>query len=113
MSSKKNFLPSLMNCRNTLQMQRWVRLWTYSTFSARIKQNSNPYRNYYKQKPNKKTNMRKYNYELEIAASNEKEADVKMEALTILAAKLNAKELEKLGYIVKNDPIKTAMAKKA
>ena len=57
--------------------------------------------------------MKKYNYELEIAASNEKEADVKMEALTILAVKLNAKELEKLGYIVKNDPVKTAMAKKA
>ncbi len=57
--------------------------------------------------------MKKYNYELEIAASNEKEADVKMEALTILAAKLTAKELEKLAYIVKNDPIKTAMAKKA
>jgi hypothetical protein len=57
--------------------------------------------------------MKKYNYELEIAASNQKEADTKMEALTILAAKLTAKELDKLSYIVKNDPIKTAMAKKA
>jgi hypothetical protein len=57
--------------------------------------------------------MKKYNYELEIGASNEKEADIKMEALIILAAKLNAKELDKLAYIVKNDPVKTALAKKA
>jgi hypothetical protein len=57
--------------------------------------------------------MKKYNYELEIAASNEKEADTKMEALTVLASKLSAKELEKLAHVVKNDPVKTALAKKA
>jgi hypothetical protein len=57
--------------------------------------------------------MKKYSYELEISASNEKEADTKIESLTVLAAKLNAKELEKLAYIVKNDPVKTAFAKKA
>lgn len=57
--------------------------------------------------------MKKYTYELEIAASNENEADTKMEALTVLASKLAAKELEKLAHVVKNDPVKTALAKKA
>lgn len=57
--------------------------------------------------------MEKFNYELAIAANNETEADTKMQALTVLAAKLSAKELEKLAHIVKNDPIKTALAKKA
>jgi len=57
--------------------------------------------------------MKKYHYEIEIAASNEKEADTKMQALTTLAAKLSARELEKLAHIVKYDPVKTAMAKKA
>ncbi len=57
--------------------------------------------------------MEKFNYELAIAANNEAEADTKMQALTVLAAKLSAKELEKLAHIVKNDPIKTALAKKA
>lgn len=57
--------------------------------------------------------MKKYNYELEIAASTEQEADTKMKALTVLASKLSAKELEKLAHVVKNDPVKTALAKKA
>jgi hypothetical protein len=57
--------------------------------------------------------MPKYSYDLEIAASTEKEADTKMRALSVLASKLNDKELEKLADIIKNDPIKTALAKKA
>jgi hypothetical protein len=57
--------------------------------------------------------MNKYSYELAITASNESEAETKIKALSVLASKLSAKELEKLAYIVKNDPIKTAMAKKA
>ena len=57
--------------------------------------------------------MSKFSYDLEISASNEQEADTKMQALTTLAAKLTAKELEKLAYIIKNDPVKTAMAKQA
>lgn len=57
--------------------------------------------------------MKKYSYELEIAASNEQEADTKMKAVTVLASKLSAKELEKLAHVVKNDPVKTALAKKA
>ena len=57
--------------------------------------------------------MKKYSYELEIAAPSEKEADTKMEALLVLAAKLSTKELEKLAHIVKNDPVKLALAKNA
>ncbi|MBX3164686.1 MAG: hypothetical protein KF900_09400 [Bacteroidetes bacterium] len=57
--------------------------------------------------------MTKHNYDIAITANNEKEADIKMQALTTLASKLSAKELEKLAHIVKHDPIKTAMAKKA
>lgn len=57
--------------------------------------------------------MEKYKYELAIAASSESEADVKIQALSVLASRLSARELEKLAYIVKNDPVKTALAKKA
>ena len=57
--------------------------------------------------------MRKFNYSITLEASAEAEADTKMKALTTLAAKLSMKELEKLAWIIKNDPIKTALAKKA
>lgn len=57
--------------------------------------------------------MTKFGYNFTIEAPNEKEADTKMKALTVLASRLNAKELEKLAHIVKNDPVKTAMAKSA
>ena len=56
--------------------------------------------------------MKDYNYNIRISALLEKEATDKMTALTILAANLTAKELIKLAHIVKNDPIKTALAKK-
>jgi hypothetical protein len=55
--------------------------------------------------------MKQYNYDLTLQAGNENEADTKMAALTILASKLTAQELAKLAHIVKNDPVKTAMAK--
>jgi hypothetical protein len=57
--------------------------------------------------------MEKFTYELDITASNEKEAETKMKALMVLASKLNARELDKLASVVKNDPVKTMMAKKA
>lgn len=57
--------------------------------------------------------MPKYTYELAIEATKESEAETKMKALTVLASKLTAKELEKLAHIVKHDPVKTAMAKSA
>lgn len=69
--------------------------------------------------------MNKYSYELQIAANTEKEADEKMAALTQLASKLSVSalstlskklsgaELEKLAWVINNEPVKTALAKKA
>lgn len=57
--------------------------------------------------------MIKFSYKMDIAANTESEAIIKMKALTVLAVKLTAKELDKLADIIKNDPIKTAMAKTA
>lgn len=57
--------------------------------------------------------MTKFSYKMEIAAKTESEAITKMKALTVLASKLNEKELDKLADIIKNDPVKTAMAKSA
>lgn len=57
--------------------------------------------------------MAKHTYEITINASSSKEANAKMKALTTLASKLSEKELSKLAWIVKNDPVKTAMAKQA
>jgi hypothetical protein len=56
--------------------------------------------------------MKDYNYNVKVPALLEKEAAEKVAALAILASNLTAKELTKLAHIVKNDPIKTAMAKK-
>lgn len=56
--------------------------------------------------------MKDYHYNLKIPALLEKEATEKVAALTVLASNLTAKELTSLAHIVKNDPIKTALAKK-
>ena len=57
--------------------------------------------------------MKKYAYDINIEAATEKESDSKMKALTVLAKKLTATELEKLADIIQNDPQKTALAKQA
>lgn len=69
--------------------------------------------------------MNKYSYDLQIAANTEKEADDKAAALNQLGAKLSANalstlakklsgaELEKLAWVINNEPVKTALAKKA
>lgn len=57
--------------------------------------------------------MKKFKYTVTIEAAEEKEALIKMQAVVTLVSKLNAKELDKLAYIVKNDPVKLAMAKNA
>jgi hypothetical protein len=57
--------------------------------------------------------MTTFNYEINIEATTEAEADTKMKAITVLVKKLKSTELAKLAHIVQNDPIKTAMAKKA
>jgi hypothetical protein len=56
--------------------------------------------------------MKKYQYDISIEAASQTEADAKMTALTTLAAKLKPNELAKLAHVIKNDPIKTALAKK-
>lgn len=56
--------------------------------------------------------MKKFNYDISIEAKTEHEADSKMTSLTILASKLSETELSKLAHIIKNDPVKTALAKK-
>ena len=56
--------------------------------------------------------MTNFNYEIAIPAGTESEATMKMNALAVLATKLSAKELDKLACIVKNEPVKTALAKK-
>jgi hypothetical protein len=57
--------------------------------------------------------MDKFSYTLTLTATDKAEAEIKMQAISTLAAKLKANELSKLADIVKNDPIKTALAKKA
>ena len=57
--------------------------------------------------------MNKYNFEVAIEASSEEEATEKLKAAIILMQKLKANEIKRLSDIVKNDPAKTAMAKRA
>jgi len=57
--------------------------------------------------------MAKHTYEVSIEAVSEQEAIEKLKAATILMQKLKVNEMRKLADIVKNDPIKTALAKKA
>lgn len=80
--------------------------------------------------------MKKFTYDFAISEETEKDADYKMQSLTklasmispadlskliqsnlpalvIMASGLSRNELDKLAYMLKNDPIKTAMAKKA
>ena len=55
----------------------------------------------------------KYTFEISIEAQNEDEALAKLKAASTLMQKLKATEIAKLAEVVKNDPVKTALAKKA
>ena len=57
--------------------------------------------------------MAKFSYDTVIEAPSENEADSKMQSVTVLLSKLSTNELAKLAHIVKHDPVKTALAKKA
>lgn len=57
--------------------------------------------------------MAKFIYDFKIEAGSEKEADAKMEALTVIVCRLSTKEMSRLADIVKNDPVKLALAKSA
>jgi hypothetical protein len=56
--------------------------------------------------------MKKFSYDIDIEAASEGEAEAKLKALSVLGSRLKTVELERLAHIVKNDPIKTALAKK-
>ncbi len=55
--------------------------------------------------------MKSYTYKITLEEKTESDADAKVGAMTTLAKKLTVKELTKLAHIVKNDPVKTALAK--
>ena len=55
----------------------------------------------------------KYTFEINIEAQTQQEAEVKLQAASTLMQKLRAREIAKLADVVKNDPIKTTLAKKA
>lgn len=57
--------------------------------------------------------MNKYSFDITIEAPSSEEAEAKLKAASVLMQKLKANELSKLADIVKNDPVKTAFAKKA
>jgi hypothetical protein len=57
--------------------------------------------------------MPDFEYELTIHASSEKDAEIKMKALIVFARHFNAKELERLAHVVKNEPEKIALARQA
>jgi len=57
--------------------------------------------------------MNKYSFEVNIEAQTQGEAEVKLLAASVLMQKLKAREIAKLADVVKNDPIKTSLAKKA
>ena len=57
--------------------------------------------------------MKKFNFDVAIEAQSEEEATEKLTAAIVLMQKLKVNEIKKLSDIVKNDPVKTQMAKRA
>ncbi len=57
--------------------------------------------------------MNKHSFKVSIEAASEGEALEKLQAAVTLMEKLKTGEIKKLADIVKNDPIKTAIARKA
>ena len=55
--------------------------------------------------------MKKFTSDFSVPAETMADAETKMEALKTLATFLTAMELAKLAQVVKNDPIKTSLAK--
>jgi nicotinate-nucleotide pyrophosphorylase len=55
--------------------------------------------------------MEKFTYKITVEAKDNDEATKKMQAACILLDNLTEKEISKLAYVVKHDPVKTRMAK--
>ena len=54
-----------------------------------------------------------YSFDITIEATTQMEATEKLQAASVLMQRLKVNELKKLSEVVKNDPIKTALAKRA
>jgi len=57
--------------------------------------------------------MQKFSFDITIEAASQEEAIEKLKAATTLMQRLKTNEIKKLSEVVKNDPVKTAFAKKA
>jgi hypothetical protein len=57
--------------------------------------------------------MNKFSFDVSVEANSQEEAMAKLKAASVLIQKLKANEISRLAEVVKNDPIKTAIAKKA
>jgi hypothetical protein len=57
--------------------------------------------------------MKLFEFEITVKAESEQEAGEKLNAAATLMGKLTTKEIKKLADVVKNDPVKIAIAKKA
>lgn len=57
--------------------------------------------------------MKKFSFDITIEAGTASEAEDKLKAASTLMARLHVKEIKKLAEVVQNDPVKTAIAKKA
>ena len=55
--------------------------------------------------------MKEFTYQISIQAKTQEEAIKIMEAICTISDGLNEKEISKLAHVIKNDPIKTKMAK--
>ena len=56
--------------------------------------------------------MDTYQYDINIIAPTETEADSKMQAIVTIVSRLTVQELNRLAFIVEHDPVKTALAKR-
>ncbi len=57
--------------------------------------------------------MQPFEFEITIKATSQQEAGEKLQAAAVLIDKLTTRELKKLSDVVKYDPVKIALAKKA
>lgn len=57
--------------------------------------------------------MNKFSFDVSVEANSSEEALAKIKAASVLMQKLKPNEISRLAEVVKNDPIKTAIAKKA
>lgn len=57
--------------------------------------------------------MNKFSFDITIEANSQEEALTKLKAASTLMQKLKPNEISRLADVVKNDPVKTTIAKKA